>query len=306
MEAVRAGADARTRLELALVKAARPEPDSSSRALRARIERLERRDPPSEAPSQGPREPELSAAGHEQEPAPPVADGAPATETGPAPRPPRSTQTGAPAETGATAQPGASPDTGATPQTGAPSQTGAPAETGVGGETGAAPAPVQERARGAEGREVARPLSAEAQGDALESLRAAWPAVVELVREQNALLGALIEEAEPVAVAGAEVTVAFPAGAPFLKKKAEDPAHRRAVGDALCSVLAGRWTLSYALGDESAGTRARRPDASEEDWIKRLMEEFDAEEVPSAQPAAPAEDAVAARGGGAGGGREAG
>ena len=42
MEGVRAGADARTRLELALVKAARPEIDGSMRALLARIERLER------------------------------------------------------------------------------------------------------------------------------------------------------------------------------------------------------------------------------------------------------------------------
>src|SRR5205814_3273435 len=42
MEAVRAGADARTRLELALVKAARPALDGSTPALLARIERLER------------------------------------------------------------------------------------------------------------------------------------------------------------------------------------------------------------------------------------------------------------------------
>ena len=42
MEGVRAGADPRTRLELALVKAARPEVDGSTRALLARIERLER------------------------------------------------------------------------------------------------------------------------------------------------------------------------------------------------------------------------------------------------------------------------
>ena len=41
LEAVRAGADARTSLELALVKAARPEVDASTRALLARIERLE-------------------------------------------------------------------------------------------------------------------------------------------------------------------------------------------------------------------------------------------------------------------------
>ena len=41
MEGVRAGADARTRLELALVKASKPAVDGSMRALLARIERLE-------------------------------------------------------------------------------------------------------------------------------------------------------------------------------------------------------------------------------------------------------------------------
>jgi DNA polymerase III subunit gamma/tau len=41
MEAMRAGADPRTRVELALVKAARPQVDGSTRALLARIERLE-------------------------------------------------------------------------------------------------------------------------------------------------------------------------------------------------------------------------------------------------------------------------
>ena len=45
LEAVRAGADPRTRLELALVKAARPEVDGSTRALLARIERLEQARP---------------------------------------------------------------------------------------------------------------------------------------------------------------------------------------------------------------------------------------------------------------------
>src|SRR6202034_1195196 len=46
MEGVRAGADARTRLELSLVKSARPDVDSSLRALLDRIERLERGDAP--------------------------------------------------------------------------------------------------------------------------------------------------------------------------------------------------------------------------------------------------------------------
>ena len=41
----------------------------------------------------------------------------------------------------------------------------------------------------------------------------------------------MIEEAQPVAVEGEELTVAFAATAPFLKKKAEDPANRAAVTD---------------------------------------------------------------------------
>ncbi|HTY98117.1 MAG TPA: DNA polymerase III subunit gamma/tau, partial [Solirubrobacteraceae bacterium] len=45
MEGIRAGADARTRLELALVKASRPDLDGSLRALLSRIERLEAEGP---------------------------------------------------------------------------------------------------------------------------------------------------------------------------------------------------------------------------------------------------------------------
>src|SRR5262249_2591532 len=45
LEAIRAGGDSRTRLELALVKASRPEVDNSLRALLARIERLEQGGP---------------------------------------------------------------------------------------------------------------------------------------------------------------------------------------------------------------------------------------------------------------------
>jgi DNA polymerase-3 subunit gamma/tau len=278
MEAVRAGADARTRLELALVKAARPELDSSSAALRVRIERLERRDQPPEVASQAEGEPERSAV-------------AQSPESAPAP-----VGTASSSETAALAQAGPLTEKGASPQN------AAARETGASNETGARPRAHQAAQRVDDG-EAARTTADGAQGDQLDSLRAAWPAVVELVREQNALLGALIEEAEPVAVAGAQVTVAFPAGAPFLKKKAEDPANRRAVGDALCSVLAGRWTLCYALGEESGDSRRH---ASEEDWIKRLMEEFDAEEVAPEQPVADAADAVAARGSSAGGEREAG
>jgi len=100
------------------------------------------------------------------------------------------------------------------------------------------------------------------------------------VRVENALLGALIEEAQPVELAGDELTVAFAATAPFLKKKAEDPANRAAVTAALCAVTGGRWRLSYELRAElSAGEQQGQRGSSEEEWIRRFMEEFDAEEL---------------------------
>src|SRR5207245_1874517 len=78
-----------------------------------------------------------------------------------------------------------------------------PAEASRGQAVGGDSAPASQRA-GEDGAGAAGEREAE-----LDSLRSAWPAVVDLVRAENALLGALIEEAEPVAVAGDELTVAF-------------------------------------------------------------------------------------------------
>jgi DNA polymerase-3 subunit gamma/tau len=108
-----------------------------------------------------------------------------------------------------------------------------------------------------------------------------WPAVVELVRGENALVGAVIGEARPVAVEGDDLTLAFATTAPFLKKKAEDPNNRMIVGEALRSVTGRRWRLSYELREAlGAEERAQPQERSEEDWIRRFMDEFDAEEVP--------------------------
>src|SRR5436190_1914050 len=236
MEAVRAGADPRTRLELALVKAARPALDGSTPALLARIERLER---------------ERGLAG-----AAPAAGG-------PAPG---DAQVSAPVS--AAQQTGSAGESGQPPPAAVPSPAPVPAGTSAGDD----------------------PVVAD-----LESLRSLWPAVVDLVRAQNALLGALIEEAEPAAVEGEELTVAFAASAPFLKKKAEDPLNRAAVTEALVSLTGGgRWRLSYELrGDPQAHGASALQAGSEEEWVRRLVEEFDAEELSGDEPAAG--DAAGAR-----------
>ncbi len=224
MEAVRAGADARTRLELALVKAAKPEVDGSMRALLARIERLEQ-----------------GALGG--------------------------------AASGANAVPRAASELGA------PSATAEQPLAGV-------PATQIERADSPPPQQAAPPEQAPpaeqppaVAGD-LESVSALWQAVVDLVRSENALLGALIAEARPVAADGEDLTLAFASTAQFLKKKAEDPANRTIVGEALRAVTGTRWRLSYELSAEPAEDAEQAPpERSEEEWVARFMREFDAEEV---------------------------
>jgi hypothetical protein len=99
------------------------------------------------------------------------------------------------------------------------------------------------------------------------------------------MLGALIAEAQPVAAKDEDLTLAFAATAQFLKRKAEDPANRSAVGEALRSVTGRRWRLSYELREEL--DRAGRPEInSEEEWVARFMEEFDAEEITEQDDAA--------------------
>ncbi len=236
MEAVRAGADARTRLELALVKAARPEVEGSLRALLMRIERLEReRAAPQQADSSGAADAQAAPADTAVQATPAAAETAPASPS-----------------------PESEADSQATPE---------------------APPADAERP----------PLARD-----LESVCSLWPAVVELVRREHAMLGALIAEARPVAVDGEDLTLAFASTAQFLKKKAESPGNRAAVGEALHALTGGRWRLSYELRDELAGREAPESgEPSEEDWVRRFMEEFDAEEVPGGrepQPGAPADE----------------
>ncbi len=247
MEAVRAGADARTRLELALVKAARPQIDGSMRALLARIERLERA--PGRAGAARPTAPDEGQ--DDDYEGPPQAAGRG-----------RVAQSEAVVAADAViASPGvdiesASASDGTSPADVSPSTQAGPAGADP-------PAPGQRD---------------------LGSLCSLWPAVVELVTVENGLLGACIVEARPVAVDGEELTLAFAATAQFKKKKAEDPDNRRAVIEALRSLTGVDWRVSYELREDLAvEERAQVTEGSEEEWVARFMREFDAEELPDEQ-----------------------
>jgi hypothetical protein len=115
---------------------------------------------------------------------------------------------------------------------------------------------------------------------ALDTAVSSWPAVVELVRGENAMLAALLAGAKPVAVGERELTLAFPGDAAFLKRKAEQDEHRRAAGEALRSVTGHKLTLRYELRDEPEEPSGGGEQAlSGEELVRRFMEEFDAEEL---------------------------
>ena len=124
-----------------------------------------------------------------------------------------------------------------------------PRQTGIGRELPEPPAGPARPSRAGDRAELA-PGAAPATD--LESMRAVWPAVVDVVRAGNGLLGALIADARPVAVDGEDLTVAFASTAAFLKKKAEHPDNRAIVTEALRQVTGGRWRLSYELLEADA------------------------------------------------------
>jgi DNA polymerase III subunit gamma/tau len=229
LDATRNGSDARTQLELALVKAAAPTLDPASEALAQRIERLEAAlaggvtvraespAPPSE-PAPGP-----------ESPAPPV----------PGPESP-------------------------VPPSEPPPGTSSSSSNGTSRAVAVAVAPPA-------GRELE-----------LESLRTVWPAVVEAVKASgNALCAAALAGAQPVAVEDGQVTVAFPPGAEYLRRKAEDDDYRACVAAALRTVTGAKARVAYVLGEpaDAATTEAPAAALSEDELVRRFVAEFDAEEI---------------------------
>jgi DNA polymerase-3 subunit gamma/tau len=255
LEAVKAGGEPRTQLELALVKTARPETDGSLGALLARLERLERQSggvgggPPEAAPAAFVAQTRAPAPTH---PAEELLAVATAEQPSVAQRPPAA----------AAEQP--------------------------------SPSDAPPRAADVEESWTPPPAPSVADGPRdVEAFDALWPAVLELVGAENKLLSAVLAEARPVAVSEEEeLTVAFPATASFSKKKAEDSAHRATVTDALRQLTGQqRLRVAYELREQlppPAQGHAGAPPRTEEEWVARLKEELDAKELDVAGP--PVED----------------
>jgi len=246
LRAMKDGADARTQLELALVKAADPALEPTAKALLARVERLEAHAGALPAPRPAGRAPEVAATAAGRAGAPPSAPGA---------------------------APNAAP--AATPEA---ANEGPPQATGEGEATVAVAAHVE--------GETTTVAVAVAEDDApaqvaeleLDSFAALWPAVLETLGQESAMLAAALQAARPARLDGGELTLAWPETHGLHRRKAEDVSNRDAIARAIRAVTGTSLRLAHEIRAEAEGeSPAGPPTLSEDELIERFQKEFDAE-----------------------------
>jgi DNA polymerase-3 subunit gamma/tau len=293
LTSVREGDDARMAVEIALLKAARPDLDPSTEGLLRRIERLEQGGT-SASRAAGP-----VAAG--DPPPPPVAKAS--SEAGPPTAPPAA-ETSPSTETESEAPAASSEDPEATAVTSEPVQPapaesseqpdpsdsfrdaetepsredGAPAGGGAGG-----PTPEDALATGMGGGFPA--VTGPAGQLDLAQIVNTWPAVLDKLRETSPALAATFDGARPVSLDSEEgLRVGFPAELTFNKRKAETPEKRELMADAIEDVLGERLRPTYVLLEDEPAVPAEESQDSDrgidhDALVEKLKSEFDAEEV---------------------------
>ena len=263
LSAVKDGSDPRIRLELALLKAVQPQADLSLQALMFRIEQLEGRLAAVSGP--GAVGGDRSGGGEGVEGG---ESGAPDARRAVAAEDPSSSASSGstratPAQASAASPPTASgraPVADPEPAVAASASAAASAAADPAPATAAAPAAV-------EGGASAPPLE-------LDRLKAFWPAVLDAVREENAMVAALLTEAQPTGLESGRLTIDFPSDAEFSKKKAETNAAR--IEAALRALTGHSMKLDCRLGGDS---RSEPVMLTEDELLARLKAEFDAREL---------------------------
>jgi DNA polymerase-3 subunit gamma/tau len=274
LTAVREGDDARMAVEIALLKAARPDLDPGTEGLLRRIEALERRlDEGSSGGAGG-----SAAAG-------------PVTAGDPPPLPVAKASSGVvpPTVPPTATDPQPVEDEVATPTEAAdfePGEEDEPEVPSSGVDTAEVRASVSEPEVPAAEPEVPAPAAPAPAAPAgpldLEAVQKAWPAVLLKLGEKAPALVATFEGARPVGVDGDVVEIAFPTDRTFNKRKAESPDRREAVTAAFEAVAGRALKPSYVLLEGAAPPDTPAPgseEIDEDELLERLKSEFDAEEV---------------------------
>jgi DNA polymerase-3 subunit gamma/tau len=253
LTAVREGDDARLAVEIALLKAARPDLDPDTAGLLRRIERLESGSarPAGPAAAGDPPSPATT-----QETVPPTTS--PTGESAPADDPP-------PAEEEAEALPPTEP------------AVSAPVDPPAGGDD-AEDSPGRESPISETGPAGQSELS-------FQEIQQAWPAVLQKLSETAPALAATFEGARPTSFDGAGLQVGFPAEMTFNKKKADSPERRDTLAAAFAAVTGvGLRPTFVVLSEDDAPPPPDTPapgsdEIDEAELLERLKSEFTAEEV---------------------------
>ena len=296
LTAVREGDDARMAVEIALLKAARPDLDPDTAGLLRRIERLEGQT--GGAPAAGPvtagedpcstnrtaRGPSPAAPPAAESPQPddpaPTATGVVATPEAPAPAedPPPAGEPPPSEEEEAEAPPSA--EEGA-----AEPASSAKADPPAGDTGGEVPRAVQFVEHGASppvAGPAGRSESAGRSDLSLDDIQRVWPAVLQKLAETAPALAATFEGARPVRFGDEGLQIGFPPDMTFNKRKADSPERRDTVAAAFAAVTGQGLRPSYVLLDGEAPPDTPAPgseEIDEEELLERLKSEFDAEEV---------------------------
>jgi hypothetical protein len=109
----------------------------------------------------------------------------------------------------------------------------------------------------------------------LERLVHLWPAALEVIGEDNELLGAALAEARPYALDAGRLVIAFPPGSDFTRKKAE--AKRDVVQRAIHGLTGATLVISCETSEEAAPVQARK--ITTDELIESVKRDFAATEL---------------------------
>ncbi len=318
LTAVREGDEARMAVEIALLKAARPDIDSSTEGLTRRVERLEKGLSGGAAPRVLSGNEGGAAGGDVLDPPhspPPPAATSPKDDSGSAPPKAEADSGSVPSETEANSgseahsegeapadqivaqDPGPAEEEEAEPTppiaptaASEPIPAGEPTPAGDGDLSGDldgggaggvdSGGPRTETQSPPAGPPEAATGPAAPNALSLDELLQLWPAVLDNLRVEAPALAATFEGARPVGLEDDGLRIGFPAESTFNKRKAEAPDKREQMSGALETVTGSKLRPVYVLLEDEAADEGGEPDGVDhEAVIEKMKTEFDAEEV---------------------------
>jgi DNA polymerase-3 subunit gamma/tau len=110
-----------------------------------------------------------------------------------------------------------------------------------------------------------------------ELLRGLWPAALDAVRVENAMVAAALGKGKPTTIENGALTVSFPEGNEFACKTADR--HLGLLQGALQTLVGRSVGVRLELGADVVEEASDQPALTEEELLERLKAEFKAEEV---------------------------